>query len=475
MSEWSGRRVVILGAARQGTALARYLAKRGAQVTLNDRRSGEELQIAREALADIDNQVNHPICWIVGGHPMDILDEIDLLCISGGVPLNLPVVVEAVRRGIPLSNDSQIFMEDVPCKVVGITGSAGKTTTTTLVGRIARAAAEKGYEFSGIQQVWIGGNIGSPLIAMLDDMQADDLAVMELSSFQLEIMTVSPQVAAVLNITPNHLDRHSSMEVYTAAKANILEYQKAGDIAVLGREDPGAWSLTRHVKGDLMSFGLDRSADTAIPQTYVHGDDLYFERSDRRRGLMSRSDIMLRGEHNLMNVLAASTIALAAGLPVEALKEGVQGFKGVPHRLEFIRNWGGAAWYNDSIATAPERTIAAIRSFDEPLVLLVGGRDKGLPWDDFARLAHQRVDHLVIFGEAAGKIIEALEVAGSFNAGAAGPTITRCPGLSQAVTAASGIVHPGDVVLLSPGGTSFDEFNDFEERGLCFTQLVMQL
>lgn len=470
MSEWSGRRVAILGAARQGTALARYLAKRGAQVTLNDHRSWEELQIAREALAELDNQVNHPIGWIVGGHPLDILDEIDLLCISGGVPLNLPVVVEAQRRGIPLSNDSQIFMEEVPCKVVGITGSAGKTTTTTLVGRMAQAAAEKGYKFSGIRQAWVGGNIGSPLIAMLDDIREDDLAVMELSSFQLEIMTLSPQVAAVLNITPNHLDRHSSMEAYTAAKARILEYQKAGDIAVLGREDPGAWSLTRHVKGDLMSFGLDRSADGAIPQTYVHGDDLCFESSDRRRRLMSRPDIMLRGEHNLLNVLAASTIALAAGLPVEALKEGVQGFKGVPHRLEFIRNWGGAAWYNDSIATAPERTIAAIRSFDEPLVLLVGGRDKDLPWDDFARLAHQRVDHLVVFGEAAGKIIEALEAVR-----AAGPTIARCPGLRQAVATASKIVRPGDVVLLSPGGTSFDEFNDFEERGLCFTQLVTQL
>jgi UDP-N-acetylmuramoylalanine--D-glutamate ligase len=306
-------------------------------------------------------------------------------------------------------------------------------------------------------------------------MKAGDLAVMELSSFQLEIMTRSPQVAAVLNITPNHLDRHRSMEAYTAAKARILEYQKARDMAVLGREDHGAWQLRRQVKGDLISFGLDRSADRAIPQTYLQGDDLYFESSDRQIILMSHSDIMLRGEHNMLNVLAASAIAIAAGLPVEALAEGVRGFKGVSHRLEFVRYWGGAAWYNDSIATAPERTIAAIRSFDEPLVLLVGGRDKDLPWDDFARLAYQRVDHLVVFGEAAGKIIQALEAARPINAGIAGPSVTRCSGLRPAVAAASKIVRPGDVVLLSPGGTSFDEFTDFEERGLCFIQLVMQL
>lgn len=475
MDEWSGRRVVILGAARQGTALARYLAQRGAQVTVNDRRSAEELREARQALSDLDDQLAPPIQWVTGGHPLEILEGADLICISGGIPLNLPVLVEAHRRGIPFSNDSQIFLEAAPCKVIGITGSAGKTTTTTLVGRMAQAAVEMGFERSGIGKVWVGGNIGTPLISSLDEMQTEDLAVMELSSFQLEIMTVSPQVSALLNISPNHLDRHGTMEAYTAAKARILDYQTTDDIAVLGRDDPGAWGLEGRVKGHLVSFGAHPFRGSAWPGTYVQGDVVYFEDEQRRLRLVHRKDILLRGEHNLQNVLAACATSLAAGLPAEAVEAGVQGFTGVPHRLQFIRNWGGADWYNDSIATAPERTIAAIRSFDEPLVLLVGGRDKDLPWDEFARLARQRIDHLVVFGEAAGKIIQALETSGESLGDTGHPTIVRCKGLRQAVEETSRIVRPGDVVLLSPGGTSFDEFSDFEERGICFTRLVMQL
>ena len=181
---------------------------------------------------------------------------------------------------------------------------------------------------------------------------------------------------------------------------------------------------------------------------------------------MEQSSIGLRGEHNLLNVLAACAIAHAAGLPVEAMRSGVEGFSGVPHRLEFVRSWGGADWYNDSIATAPERSMAAIRSFDEPLVLLAGGRDKNLPWDDFAALVQQRVEHLIVFGEAAEMIAGAL---GSSKA------VIVCGNLEQAVAAAAQVVKPGDVVLLSPGGTSFDEFKDFEERGECFRRLVMQL
>ncbi len=233
MSDWSGKRVVIIGAARQGIALARYLAQHGARVILNDRRSETELQAARAALADLESQIR----WVCGDHPLDLLESADLLCVSGGVPLTLPLVVEARQRGIPLSNDSQIFLEAAACRVIGITGSAGKTTTTTLVGRIAQAALAAGRLFG---KVWVGGNIGVPLIGVLGEMSAQDLAVMELSSFQLELMTRSLQVAAVLNITPNHLDRHGSMAAYTAAKARILAYQSSVDSAVLGRDDPGA-------------------------------------------------------------------------------------------------------------------------------------------------------------------------------------------------------------------------------------------
>src|SRR5215204_1888263 len=198
---WKDKRVLILGAARQGLALARWLSLHGAHVTLSDMRNADELHLVRESLAE------YQIDWALGGHPLELLDTTDVLCLSGGIPLTLSIVAEAVSRGIPLSNDSQIFMEVVPCKTIGITGSAGKTTTTTLVGRMAKSAyGEKAY---------IGGNIGDPLINYVDNMQPDDVAILELSSFQLDQLTTSPNVAAILNITPNHFDRHGNMEAYT--------------------------------------------------------------------------------------------------------------------------------------------------------------------------------------------------------------------------------------------------------------------
>jgi len=461
LKDWSGRKVLILGAARQGAALARYLAQRGARVTINDYLPAEKLGTAMDSLRDLGTRVH----WVTGGHPVEALDQVDLVCISGGVPLENPIVKRAQERGIPLSNDSQIFLEAAPCKVIGITGSAGKTTTTTLVGRIAlesyRTTVEGGLQPAN--RVFVGGNIGSPLIASVGEMRSGDLAVMELSSFQLEIMTRSPQVAAILNVTPNHLDRHATMEAYTAAKSRILAHQTPNDTAILGRDDPGAWGLVGRVQGKLISFGLAKPEHGA--GTYLRSDDLYYTDGSAETWLMPRSSVQMRGEHNLLNVLAACAIAAAARLPMEAMRSGVEGFEGVPHRLEFVRHWGGADWYNDSIATAPERAMAAIRSFGEPIILLAGGRDKDLPWEEFASLVRGRVDHLVLFGEAADKIARAM---GNF------PCV-RCAGLHEAVRAAVRLVEPGDVVLLSPGGTSFDEFKDFEERGECFKQLVMSL
>ncbi len=457
--DWEGQRVLIIGAARQGQALARYLAGKGARVTLNDQLSSIDLSNVVAGLSGLG------ITFALGGHPLELLDSADLVCLSGGVPLSLPLVVEATRRGLPLSNDSQLFMEIAPCPVIGITGSAGKTTTTTLVGRIAAAGLPQG------RRAWVGGNIGLPMIDHVDEMKPDDLVVLELSSFQLEQMTLSPRVAAVLNITPNHLDRHGSMEAYTAAKAHILLHQDRGDVAVLNHEDEGSWALAGLVQGRLVTFSLNPPPPGQAGVYLAHGW-LSLQDGDRQVEIMPQSLIALRGAHNLANVLAACAIAYAAGLPISAMPAGIQGFAGVAHRLEFVREWRGAAWYNDSIATAPERSMAAIRSFSEPLVLLAGGRDKNLPWDEFASLAHQRVDHLVVFGEAAEIILSALGLAHS---GQRPYTITRCTGLQQAVQAAASLAKPGDVVLLSPGGTSFDEFRDFEERGECFQKWVKEL
>jgi UDP-N-acetylmuramoylalanine--D-glutamate ligase len=465
MKNWSGQRVLVIGAARQGTALARYLESQGAQVVLNDHRSADQLRAVQADLSDLS------IEWALDGHPVSLLDGTDLVCPSGGVPLNIALIAEAQKRGIPLSNDSQIFLEEVPCEVIGITGSAGKTTTTSLVGRIAEAHKKTENKTQAHpSNVWVGGNIGNPLIANLDEIRMGDLAVMELSSFQLEIMTRSPQVAAVLNVTPNHLDRHGTMEAYTAAKTRILNFQHDEDIAVLGSDDPGAWGLADSVQGSLVCFGIGKPPRGQVG-CYLDDDQIKFWDGEKSQALFSRKIIRLRGEHNILNVLAACAIAYAAGLSVEAMRNGVNGFRGVHHRLEFVRSWGGADWYNDSIATAPERAIADIRAFEEPLVLLLGGRDKNLPWDDLAALVRHRVDHVILFGEAAGLIKRAI---GS-STGSRPYSIAVCDSLEQAVQVAAEVIMPGDVVLLSPGGTSFDAFRDFAERGEQFRLWVNEL
>ena len=457
MNDWNGKRVLILGAARQGLALARWLALHGARVTLSDMRSEAELRLARESLAE------YPLTWALGGHPLELLDSADMLCLSGGVPLTLPIVAEALKRGIPLSNDSQIFMEVVPCKTIGITGSAGKTTTTTLVGRMAKNAyGDKAY---------IGGNIGDPLINYVDNMQAEDVAILEISSFQLDQMTVSPNVAAVLNITPNHLDRHGTMEAYTAAKARILEFQNKDDVAVLGRDDKGAWSLRDKVHGKLYTFSL-RELEEGLNGTYLQDGLLNLRDGDAYLPLILREKILLRGDHNISNVLAAFAIGHAAGFPLDGMLDAVEDFRGVPHRLELVRELRGVRWYNDSTSSAPERSLAAIRACEEPLVLLLGGRDKNLPWEDLMQLVSKRVDHVVLFGEAADKIQKTVA---SLGLRADRFTLTRAAGLHEAVLQAAQVAESGDVVLLSPGGTSFDEFKDFAERGERFREWVQEL
>jgi len=476
MGDWSGRRVLILGAARQGAALARWLTQHGAIVTLSDVRPEAALTEARAALRGMQ------IRWALGGHPLELLESADLVCISGGVPTSVPIVQGAVRKGIPLSNDTQIFMEVVPCRTVGISGSAGKTTTTALVGEMAQTAfgihaPDSVPQSTGqARRAFVGGNIGDPLLNHVGQMNASDLAILEISSFQLEQMTISPNVAAVLNITPNHLDRHQTMEAYTAAKKRMLDFQRIDDKAVLGRDDDGAWGLRSAVKGELHTFGLSHPAGPGDGTSY---DDGMLHLLDRGVDipLLRREQIELRGDHNLLNVLAAFAIGHAAGLPLDAMLQAAEAFRGVPHRLQLVRVLNGARWYDDSIATAPERVAAAVRSFDEPLVLLLGGRDKDLPWEDLARLVCRRVDHVVLFGEAAGKIRLALVTAGAGGPGGQGRpySLESVQHLQEAVARAYAVAGEGDVVLLSPGGTSFDEFRDFEERGESFRAWVREL
>ena len=459
MDEWDGRRVVVVGLARQGKALARYLGAQGARVVVTDLKPAERLVAEREELADLEMD------FVLGGHPPELIEGADLVCLSGGVSADLPLAHQARERGIPLSNDSQIFLEACPAPAIGITGSAGKTTTTALVGRMA------GAHLAGSgRHAWVGGNIGRPLLADLPEIRPTDWVVLELSSFQLELMTRSTAVAAILNITPNHLDRHKTMEAYTAAKARILDFQGRDDAAVIGRDDSGAWALRSRARGRLTSFGWSRPVQGG--GSYVSGGSIRVRAGEREDEICAIEDVELRGRHNVLNAAAACAVAEAAGFTAESMRLGIRGFTGLPHRLEFVRRVRGADWYNDSIATAPERALAAVRAFEEPLVLLAGGRDKDLPWEEFGREICGRVRALLLFGEAAPKILRAVE------AGCPGQrafALEVCSGLEDAVRAAARVAMPGDVVLLAPGGTSFDEFVDFEERGEKFKAWVMAL
>ena len=283
-------RVVMIGAARQGAALSRYLAEKGADVILNDQRSDESLNDIRESLSDLN------LTWITGSHPVDILDGADLVCLSGGVPVQLPLVQEAIKRNISLSNDSQIFLEAVPCPVIGITGSAGKTTTTSLVGEIAKHHYNLRKPDAS---VWVGGNIGTPLITDLDRMHEDDIVVMELSSFQLEIMSASPQIATILNLTPNHLDRHGSMSEYVSAKTNILVNQTTEDVAVLNRDDQNVRELYPEVNGRKITFGMNPPHDKQ-DSTYLKRRKIYLQANGQTANIITTDFINLRGEHNFI-------------------------------------------------------------------------------------------------------------------------------------------------------------------------------
>jgi UDP-N-acetylmuramoylalanine--D-glutamate ligase len=456
----SGSKVVVLGLARQGTAAAEFLARVGADVTVSDLRERSDLA---EPLSRLEGL---PIRFELGGHPAGLLAGADVVCLSGGVPMDAPVVREAQLRGIPLTNDAQLLLERCPARVVGITGSAGKTTTTALVGEMFRAAG---------MPVWVGGNIGNPLIGDLPQIKPEDLVVLELSSFQLEIMTASPAVAAVLNITPNHLDRHKTMGAYIAAKKNILSHQQPSDAALLGYDDTNAKALADDAPAGVTWFSL---LDEVEEGAFGTGGRLTVRQHGTERQVCLHQDVRLLGGHNLLNILAACALAQTVGVPAEAMSRVATSFAGVEHRLEFVAQVRGAKWYNDSIATAPERSLAALRSFDDPIVLLAGGRDKKLMWDEFATEVTRRVRHIVTFGEAGPMIARlfdgrtAAEAMGNEVERAVLESVTETGTLEEAVEAAAVVSRAGDVVLLSPGGTSFDAFGDFAERGSRFRKLV---
>jgi len=469
--------VTIVGAAREGIALARFLTHYGAEVTLTDTKTADQLGDQVSELAAMD------VSLVLGSNPDSLLD-VDVLFQSPGVPPYAEIIQQARRRGVPVSSEPRLFTQLCAAPIVGITGSSGKTTTTALTGAIFSASGAV---------TWVGGNIGTPLTDRLVHKERPDVAVIELSSFQLQLFAPeyqgetaaakrsaasrivsldgwSPPIAAVTNVTPNHLDRHPSMEDYVRAKANIMRFQSHSDVAVLNWDDKVARQMSSLTKGHLRWFSL---REPIAEGAFVDGDALVIRDADTERVLCRREELLLRGEHNVANTLAAACLAAAGGVDIDVVRHVARTFRGVPHRLEDVRTWRGITFVNDSIATSPKRAIAALRSYEEPIVLLAGGRDKHLPWDRWASLALERTRVIVSFGEARPIICDALGQARGDSANE--PRLVEADDLEHAVIIAAGLAKEGDVVLLSPGGTSFDAFRDYEARGERFRQLVAGL
>lgn len=448
------KRVVIVGFARQGQALARWLPMVGAIPIVTDSKTIEQLNVN---VADFPKTRFH-----LGENPEELIEIADMICVSGGVPLTLPLIQKAVERHIPVTNDAQLFVDRCPAPVIGITGSAGKTTTTTLVGEMMKKA---GFT------TWVGGNIGNVLLDVMVGIRPEHRVVMELSSFQLELMFSSPKIAAILNITPNHLDRHGTMQEYMRAKANLIAHQPKDGKAILGRDDWGARMVESTASGDVLWFSR---SEIIADGAFLAGQRLFVSGLASTTGdpqeVCEIKDIPLRGEHNVSNVLAACAIAGAAGVAPEVMTETIRTFKAVPHRLEKVRELDGVTYVNDSIATAPERVVAALRSYDEPIVLLAGGADKKLPWEDMIALALQKTRHIIAFGRDGDIVVKtAQQLSGRSD------VVTRVQKLEEAVALAATLAQPGDIVLLSPGGTSYDAYQDFVERGEHFRRLVNAL
>jgi len=443
---FEGQRVLVIGLAREGVDLTRFLEASGARVTVSDRKPADELAPQRAQLSGLTG-----VRYVLGSEDPSVLDGMDVVFASPGVPPDNPLLRAARTRSIPVTSLIELFFELCPAPIIGITGSAGKTTTTTLVGEVLRSAG---------RETFVGGNIGRPLLGELARMSAASWVVLELSSFQLEPLHVSPTIAVITNVTPNHLDRHPTMAAYWAAKGQILNHQQPSDWAVLNADD--VWSSRYLTRGGVRRFSLERPVDGA----YLLGGELIVGADP----LLPVAEVPLRGRHNLANVLAACLAAELAGVERRAMVEAVRGFSGVPHRLQTVAEVDGVKYVNDSIATAPERSIAALRAFDEPLVLIAGGRDKHLPMQAWAELIVQRVRHVVLIGEMGELVADALR-----NADSHYRSLSRARSMDEAVHQAARAAHAGDVVLLSPGGTSYDQYRDFEERGADFARAVAGL
>jgi UDP-N-acetylmuramoylalanine--D-glutamate ligase len=450
-----GKRVTVLGLGVEGVDCARFAAEHGAaSVSALDSRPQEALAGSIEQLRGL------PISYQTGSVTVDAVATSDILFVSQSIPLDDLAVVTAVERGIPVSSMTRAFLDLCPGPVIGITGSSGKTTTTSLVAHVM-ATAGRPYR--------VGGNIGIGLLGLLDGMDERTWAVVEISHTQLQLVERGPHVAAILNVTPNHLDRFS-WDAYVELKYRLVRQQAADDYVVLNLDDAISAKAAELTPARVLHFSMTR--DVPGDGAFLRDGAVFLRRDKIEEMVLPTSEIPLRGDHNVANVLAATAIAAAAGIDAATIAAGVRTFEAVAHRLEFVGEVDGVRYVNDSIASTPERTLAGIRSFDEPIVLLLGGKDKDLPKDELAQEALARCSGIVFFG-ADGPLLEAAVEANAMTVPFEDrPQTTRVATLAEAVAEAREMASPGDVVLLSPACTSFDAYANFEQRGEEFRRLV---
>lgn len=451
MMELKNKRVLVVGLGKSGIAAALFLRERGARVTVSDSRDAVSLAGEIPALLEAGIMVES------GGHGLLTFRRSDLIVVSPGVPMDTPELKQVVAFGLPVIGELELASRYLQGQVAAITGSNGKTTTTTLVGEILKAA--------GLPTL-VGGNIGVPVIDLVPESTPESWSVLEVSSFQLEtVEEFHPKIAVVLNITPDHLDRHGSFANYAAAKTRITERQGAKDFLVLNAEDKATQMVAGKTKAQVFWFSGRRPIKQGA---FVHGESVLFvaKEGGKAEPILPLNEIPLKGAHNVENVLAAVCVARLAGVPAEVIRGAVRGFKAVEHRLEFVRSVGGVEYYNDSKATNVDATMKALASFRGGIHLILGGKDKDSDYTQIAELLRERVKAVYTIGSAAEKIERELrEVVKMKSAGT----------MQVAVSEAAAAAEPGDVVLLAPACSSFDQFENYEHRGRVFRQLVAAL
>ncbi|MGA2966491.1 MAG: UDP-N-acetylmuramoyl-L-alanine--D-glutamate ligase [Terriglobales bacterium] len=443
------KRVLVVGLGKSGVASALFLKSRGARVTVSDTKPETELR--NEILLLLE----HGITIETGGHGDRTFRGQDLIVVSPGVPFDAPQLVQARNLGETVIGEIELAAQFLPGSIAAITGANGKTTTTSLAGEIIAA---------GNFPTLVGGNIGTPAISFVDQAGPATWIVLEVSSFQLEtIVEFRPRIAVILNITPDHLDRHKTFDNYVNAKARIFENQRADDFTVLNADDPTTAGLSGRTRAQLFWFSRKKEVEKGA---FVRGEHIHLRDGHGEREIMPLGEVALKGAHNLENVLAGVLIGALAGCQPEQIREAVRNFKAVEHRLEFVAKVGGVDYYNDSKATNVDATIKALESFPANIHLILGGKDKGSDYTALNELLRQRVKRVYTIGAAAAKIES--QVAGAAE-------IEHAETLENALQRASESAAPGDVVLLAPACASFDQFQSYEHRGRVFKEAVHSL